>query len=320
VVNPDLNFETPQHWVRLHEGRNCDPPTDSVALEHWIHLQYVPTRQDADIDEAIDRLLKRHVGLNARWLAVDGESTIGKSEAITAILLRRAMAHPDRWYQRGDTGALHVPYVYVVATSPSTLDLLRDICEFLGLPTEGKEHEVLKRLKKNLSRLGTILIVVDEAQMFRRKSAGASTVTDNLRNVLHLSVPFVFVGVDLGASALLRDWGVNNDTARQLRRRHDLVPLQRLTGPTGVAQIKEFVTAFGRQMLRVKGLRATGLSDPIILTELAIRSEGRPGTMLETLKNAAVLAIHADGDISTQHLNASLPPEPSVPCLREMAL
>ncbi len=320
MVNQDLNFETPQHWVRLHEGRTCDPPKDSVALERWIHFQYVPTRQDAAIEEAIDRLLKRHVALNARWLAVDGESTIGKSEAITAILLRRAMAQPDRWYQRADTGALHVPYVYVVATSPSTLDLLRDICEFLGLPTEGKEHEVLKRLKKNLPRLGTRLIVVDEGQMFRRKSAGASTVTDNLRNLLHLSVPFVFVGVDLGASALLRDWGVNNDTARQLRRRHDMVSLQRLTGPQGVAQIKELVTAFGRRMRRVEGLRTTGLNDSTILAELAIRSEGRPGTMLETLKNAAVLAIHADGDISAQRLDASLPPVPPVPCLREMAL
>lgn len=309
MVTPRLDFEAPEHWASLHAERTGAPPSDLIALESWIHCQYVPTQQHIGLERGIDRLLARHVGRNARWLAVSGESTIGKSEAITAILLRRAMTHSRPWYQRGPGGALCVPYVYVVATSPSTLDLLKDICEFLGLPTEGKEHDLLKRLRTNLIRLDTRLIVVDEAQMFRRKSSGASTVTDNLRNLLHLPVPFVFVGVDLPASALLRDWGINNDTVRQLRRRHDFVSMQRLTGTSGVAQIKDFVTAFGRRMLRIDGVKVSGLSDPASLAELAIRSEGRPGTMLETLKNAAVLAVRGDGDLTAQRIDESLPPQ-----------
>lgn len=306
VTEQDLDFETPQHWPSLHEWRACAPPTDASALKRWIHFQYFPTQQDQRISLQIDRLLDRHVALNARWLAVSGESTIGKSEAITAILLRRAMTQAQTWYERDDEGALHVPYVYVVATSPSTLDLLGGICEFVGLPSEGKEHDLLKRLRKNLPRLGTILIVVDEAQMFRRKSSGASTVTDNLRNVLHLPVPFVFVGVELDNSALLRDWGVNNDTVRQLRRRHDMVAVQRLVGSSGVAEIKALVTAFGKRMRRIDGLGVTVLEDTKVLAQLAVATEGRPGSMLEALKSATVLAVNDGLDLGAEHVLQSL--------------
>lgn len=312
MVSPDVDFGNPLAWPDIHAQHTGPPPVDPSALAAWIHLQYVPTRQDADLEEAVDALVRRHVGRNRRWLAVDGEATIGKSDAVTAVLLRRAMTGKRTWYRRTDTGSLYVPYVYVVATSPSTADLLRDVCAFLGLPTEGKEHDLLKRLRDNLPRLGTIVIVVDEAQMLRRKSAGASTVTDNLRNVVHLPVPFVFVGVDLGASALLRDWGANNDTVRQLRRRHDMLALKRLVGPSGVEQINTFVTAFGRRMSVIENFGLSGLAHPAMLAELAIRSEGRPGAMLEILKSAAVCAIHGDGDLSADRIDECLP-EPAEP-------
>lgn len=310
-----IGFDDPHDWATVHRRRTGTPPNDQAALEHWIHTQYVPTQHERDLDQALDRLLSMHVGLTKRWLAVDGEATIGKSHTVTALCLRRAMQHPLAWYERTASGFLHVPYIYVEATSSSTRGLLRSVAEFCGIPGTGSEEDLLRRLKSTLPLLGTVAVIVDEAQMFRRKSAGASTVTDNLRSILKLPVAFVFVGINLGDSALLRDWGINNDTVRQLRRRHDMVPLTRLSGPSGVTEILRIVRAFGKRLLDIDGVSLTGLHDAEVLRQLAICGEGRPGTMLETLKHAAVLAVQADGDVSAERITECLPEPPESPVL-----
>src|SRR5580765_6561515 len=107
------NFANPEVWPEVHAARLAEPPIDPLALARWIHLQTVTTGHMRALDEALARLRLRHLGHTERWLAVSGESDLGKSQAITTLMLREAMSSPEPWFARRRDGSLHVPFVYV---------------------------------------------------------------------------------------------------------------------------------------------------------------------------------------------------------------
>ena len=302
------NFRDPRWWPRIHAATHAAPPEDPKALALWIHLLTVPTPHMQALKAAQAQLRLRHVGFTERWLAVSGESDLGKSRAITAIMLREAMASEEPWMNRRSDGSLHVPFVYIeVDRGEEAPGLMSAIAKFCGIPNSGNGRDLLDRLSEALPRVGTRLIVIDDARMLRRSSASASRLTDGLRTLLRLPVPILYIGIDLPASALLWDPGRNNDTVQQLVRRHDALHLNRLNGPEGVATVNSIVAAFARRLRQIPNFTAPGLTDRPLLSDLAMRSQGRPGTLFITLKFAAAGAALGDRILSAERIAAELP-------------
>lgn len=157
-------------------------------------------------------------------------------------------------------------------------------------------------LSAALPQLGTRLIVVDDAQMFRRRSENASRVTDGLRVALHLPVPFAFVGIDLHSSALLYRSTRNNDTARQLERRHlpvVLAPLDR----SETRPVMRLIADYKKRISQIPDLDTTAaFSDLTALAHVVGACEGRPGSLLSALKRATAEAIATNGGTLTTGL------------------
>ncbi|HTW16165.1 MAG TPA: AAA family ATPase [Nocardioides sp.] len=254
---------------------------------------------------AIDRLLRQHTGTNRRWLAIEGPSLLGKSSAITAVLLDRAMAHPQ-WRTQSPEGRQQTPYIYLASqTNQTSKAYLVAIARACGLPADGDEHRLHNRLSELLLAHGVELIVVDDGHFCRRISDQASRLSDGLRALLDLPVPIVVVGIDLSRSAWLRDPGRNNDSAQQLRRRANrlvLLPLHRDRGPKPA----DLFAALLRHLQRIEGFHAPGLN-PETMFWLTTRLEGLTGSMLEAVKTAAVEAIWDNGRALTKdHLYAAV--------------
>ncbi len=299
-----LRFTRPRDWPAIHQSRTTPPPADPGDIVTWIHCQAAPTGQFAAISKALDGVLRSHCGTNERWLAISGEPHLGKTHAITSLLLRRAMNDKRGWFSRGKSGHLHVPYVYVTAAPDGQArGLLASIAEFCGIPSAGqKEQDLLALLDRLLPTLGTKAVVVDDANNYRRASANASRLTDGLRNVIHLPVPLVFVGVDLHRSALLLDPGRNNDTVQQLARRNTMLRLFALRGVGDEGEAKRFIVGMAKRLRLIDSLDLRGLQDAAALARLLALCEGRPGSVLETLQNAAVAAVTEDSVLSGDRL------------------
>lgn len=300
-----LSFTDHDGWHDIHRLRNGRPPEDPSALFAWIHTQHISTPYEFQVDAAFDKVIRQHAGTNECWLAVSGPSHLGKSAAVTQVLLNRSRARELKWRERTGDGYLRTPYVYVEATSTQEArGLLASIARACGIPDTGSEKDLHQILSHLLVAIGTILIVVDDAQMYRRVSDSASRLVDGLRHLLHLPVPFVFVGIQMERSALLRDPGRNNDTVQQLQRRHfelRLTPLRRGQGQQAV----DLVGRFARRMKAVPDLRVDCLLEPRLIRDLTLALEGRPGSILNTLKRATIEAI-ADNDsvLTEDHVRA----------------
>jgi hypothetical protein len=296
-----LSFADPDHWQAIHNLRTMTPPTTSVDLYSWIHAQHVATHYEAQIEGALDKVMRQHTGTNECWLAISGPSHLGKSTAITQVLLARAMKDAHLWRQRNHDSFLQTPYVYVEAASKQEArGLLAAIARVCSLPDAGSEKDLHQMLSHVLPSLGVRLIVVDDAQMYRRVSDNASRLTDGIRNLLHLPVPLVFVGIDLESSALLRDPGRNNDTVLQLQRRRIQINLSPLrAGEERVAF--EAITRLDRRMRHVPGLKPQYL-DHHLLRDLLLHLDGRLGSILNTLKRACVEAIANNKGVVTPDL------------------
>ena len=303
-------FDHPAEWPALHRARTGPPPADPAALPQWIHLQHVPTQHGKALTGALDKVMRRHVGPTERWLGVSGEAHLGKTQTITAALLDLAMRSDVGWQQRRRSGYAYIPCVYVCAQpNHHVKGLLGAVATFCGIPwrTSDSEQALHERLTEVLPELGTRVIAVDDAQFYRRVSPTVSRTTDSLRNLLRLPAPIVFVGINLEGSALLWDPGMNNDTVRQLRRRHDFLPVGRLAGPSGVSEVRRMLAHFGRRMREIPDMTTPGLDDGKVVSALATCCEGRPGTILETLKHAATVAAGTDRVLSADVIREALP-------------
>lgn len=288
----NFTYEDLDRWPELHTFRSAPPPADDDSLYAWIHALHVAGPHEAAISSGVQRVMRHHTGNNECWLGISGPSHLGKTQATTGVLLGLAMAEPERWRTRTKNGGLHTPYLYIEAGSnQEARGLLASIARACALPDDGSEKDLHRMLSSMLPELGVRLVVVDDAQMFRRRSDKASRVTDGLRVVLHLPVPFVFVGVDLHASALLYRSTRNNDTALQLERRHLPLPLH----PLRQNEPKTAVRLIGQYKARISRIPdldlGNGLSDPTVLSFAVAACEGRPGSLLSALKRATVEAI-----------------------------
>lgn len=299
-----LSFEDPSHWRDIDALRRQPPPTNQGELANWIHYQSVGTPHSAEIKRRIDWLRSQHGGGSQPWVAISGEAHLGKTNAITRVLLENALKAELSWMAYQDNDFQYLPYVFVTAgPQGEALALMRSIAHFCGLPSTGKNTQDLHRtLSTVLPSLGTEVVVIDDAHFLRRVGASASRVTDGLRNLLHLPVAFVFVGVDLHRSALLRDPGRNNDSVRQLQRRAHGVVLSPLDRPQDATALKRAISTLAARLSEVKELGLDGIHDPVSLRALVQAYDYRPGSILEALKRSAVEALSDDGVISAERL------------------
>lgn len=304
-VSHAFRFTDHGSWRAIHRLRTAAPPEqDGPEMEAWIHTLHVPV-YESQIATAVDRLVRQHTGTNRRWLAIDGPSHLGKSSAITALLLARAMAHPH-WRTRSPEGRLQTPFIYLASqTNQTSKAYLVAMARACGLPADGDEPRLHYRLSELLPVHGVQLIVIDDGHFCRRTSDHASRLSDGLRALLDLPVPIAVVGIDMDRSAWLRDPGRNNDSAQQLRRRANrlvLRPLRRDSGPRPAA----LLAALLRNLLRIDGFQAPGLNAQTMFW-LTTRLDGSTGSILEAVKSAAVEAISDNGRVLTKdHLHAAV--------------
>lgn len=291
-----FRFTDHDSWGHIHRMRTQPPPTDA-GLETWIHSLHVEV-YEPQIAAEVDQLIRQHTGTNRRWLTIEGPSHLGKSSAVTSLLLERAMAH-THWRTRNNQGRLQTPYLYLASqTNQTSKAYLVAIAQACGLPADGDEPRLHYRLSELLVAHGVRLIVIDDGHFCRRTSDHASRLSDGLRALLDLPVPIVVVGIDMDRSAWLRDPGRNNDSAQQLRRRANrlvLKPLQRGEGPHPT----DLFAALVRQLRRIDGFQAPGLT-PESMFWLTARLEGSTGSILEAVKSAAIEAIYDNNRVLTQ--------------------
>ena len=298
-----FSYSQVDQWREFHAFRNGPPPSGDDHLYAWIHALHVSGPFEAKIGAGFDRVQRQHTGSNEAWLGISGPAHLGKTRAVTNVLMTRALAEPDRWRTRSKGGGLHTPYLYVEAASnQEARGLLASIARGCGLPDQGSEKDLHGMLTAVLPQLGTRLIVVDDAQMFRRRSENASRVTDGLRVALHLPVPFVFVGIDLHSSALLYRSTRNNDTARQLERRH--IPLVlRALDRSETRPAMRLIAEYKKKVIQIAGLDATAaFSDLAALAHVVGACEGRPGSLLSALKRATTEALATNAGTLTADL------------------
>ncbi len=160
-------------WPRLRRRDVADPAPcgvdgDLAALVRWVRsIGPIESSDIHGIECAMHELLDHNwhtVNGGRRWLAVDGPSMVGKTQAVTAAMLR---VHDDLQKTPHHLGAgihaEHIPGVFVGDAGSSWPTLLRSIAEFAGIPlaATASAPEILRRLRTVLPRLGTQFIVVD---------------------------------------------------------------------------------------------------------------------------------------------------------------
>jgi AAA domain len=314
VVNLDLYSMTdPSVYRDLLRTRHKPPPVAATPewveeTKLWIHLQYIPTPATEIFGSKVSRVQMLSGGQKRQWLALSGPATAGKTELLSNFLLDLAESTGIPWRTRvGDY--THVPGVYVKASGKQQgAGLLKSICRFCGIDESGHEDDLVARLMHLLPRLGTKVVLVDDAHNYRRVSDIATSLTDSLRNVITLPVTFVFSGVALHDSALLRQTQQrHHESTEQLRSRCTSMTLEPIIVPRDNVAYRHLVTAFGGRIRTIPGMRASGLSEPKMLLRLAQRCAGRPGAILGCLKDAAVLALYEDLDLSATMIEAALP-------------
>ena len=278
-------------------------PTDTGAVISWItKLSPIETSDIHNIEQAmraqIDRNQSRLPG-SRQILTIDGDAALGKTVSVITAMLR---IHDDL-LQSPPTPLPHAtidhyPVVYLSDVGASFPTLLKRIATFTSYTCYRKAtaDDLLHSLPTFLSRIGTQLIVIDDAHMLRRVGASRD-LTDNLKRLVDaLPASFVFVGAGLKKSSLYRS-AENTDeysAAEQLKRRIKEVTLTPLG--TSAASNKAWLRRIDRitnEISAIDGYDWQVLRDPDFLRELHHASAGSTGIAYELIKETLCRALRA---------------------------
>ena len=318
-------------WAEIQRLRSRRQPfsseDDPAEVAAWIRATYLVTSRDAAFKTKVEDVLMRSGGTQRHALMVDGPAETGKTEMVLAYAIARSGISPTGTLPDRRGGYRHLRTVFVEADpNQQGAGLMRSICGFLGVPSGSNEGEMRKDLKELLPRHGTEIIVVDDAHMLRRVSDKATKLTDSLRSALRLPAMFIFVGAGLDQSALLRmaprptavapgtdrppSLGYESTDQIRLRKSDFTVAPSRL--PDDMEYVRGLAVGFARAMrvglpsMQFSSLRARG-----VLPALVTHANGHQGKMLETLKDATVMAYNSGADdVCTEVMSRALD-EPS---------
>ncbi|RYB89311.1 hypothetical protein EUA06_15080 [Nocardioides glacieisoli] len=307
-----VNIEDRGAWHELDVLSSRREPfavnDDPSHVAQWIHSVYIVTQRDADLLRAIQTTLRRNGATKRHWLAVDGAANTGKSE----MLLRFAIG-----FQRDTDPApcddfVRLPIIYVQADSGQQgAGLLRAIAEFAGVPSLGNEDQLRRRLARVLPRLGTVIVIVDDAHMLRRASDRATRLSDSLRATLRLPVTFIFAGAGMHGSALLRIGGPEGyESTDQLRSRHTMLKFE----PLRLPRDKDFLRRLLGDYLKTLGallphLQTPFRSDNAALTKLIDLTGGKIGAVMGVLKDGTIEAYRSGTPLTSELLLTLASPE-----------
>jgi len=302
-------------WVRLQELRSMPLPLanshDPQVASDWVRSLHVPTQRDEALAEAIEATM---LASDRRWLAVDGVSNLGKTDIVVNFALRRSGIRNGQ-VPRPDTGYLHLPSVFAEADpSVGGAGLLEAMCGFAGILPARSEDKTRRKLAELLPKMGTDLVIVDDAHMLRRQNPRSTRLTDSFRSALRLPVTFVCVGAGLETSALLRTGnGSGYESADQLRTRCNWYPLAPLRLTEGGQLLGSDNAEFKQMMRRYAGKGAEGipsmtfsaLKEEATMKELVRRAKGKHGLIFSAVKDATCFALLGGHDLSKSALEGA---------------
>jgi hypothetical protein len=307
------------HWAYLYRQRQPRDPfpvsTGPDVLAEWVRAIYIPTPGDRMLKVGLDKAIKRSMGTDRFWVALDGPAHIGKSELALKLAIERAGWTPGHTKEERRHGYLQVPTVYVEAGSAQQgAGLYASICHALGEPSTGGEQVSSARLLELLPAHGTTAVIVDDAHFYRRSSR-AERLTHSLRATLRLPVTFIYVGAGLRNSALLkRSPHGDDESTEQMRRRCVDVPISPLVLPADGRRLNVMLSNYMKRISsHLPGFEFPGFTNATV-KELHHRLEGHPGGILAALKEATVRAVE-DGErqLTTDGLIGELPAGPGDP-------
>lgn len=307
TLGPPPVLQDRADWPRLRRQDSTESPPCSIhgessVLARWIRsIGPVESSDIQGIETDMLALLEHNASMingGRGWLAVNGPSLVGKTQSVTAAMLRvhdrllRDPPAPDTRYR-----ADHVPVIFVSDAGASWPTLLRSIAEFAGVPIarSAPGTETLRQLRTVLPRLGTRMIIIDDAHMLRRVGK-ARDLTDNLKLTIDaLPASFVFSGAGLDRSALLKRSDHSEDeysAAVQLAgrmRRRDLIAFDHRNDAHLRAWHRRIDTLITRLEL-IDGFDSSELRGQTFAGNLFHLAGGLTGLSFELLKDTAITA------------------------------
>lgn len=286
--------------------------TDADAVISWItRLGPIETSEIHSIETAMRAQIERNKSRlpgSRQILAIDGDAALGKTISVITAMLRiyddLLASVPEPAPQL--TIDYH-PVVYLSDVGGSFTTLVKRIATFTSYETYKNvtADDLLHNLPAYLGRIGTQLIVIDDAHMLRRVGASRGLTDDLKRLIDALPVSFVFVGAGLKKSSLYKSSATADEysAAEQLKRRIREITLEPLA--TTPSQHKVWLGRISRlstEIETIDGYDWTVLRDRDFLRELHHASEGSTGVAFELIKDALTRALRAQRTPSIQDL------------------
>ncbi|WP_165610280.1 TniB family NTP-binding protein [Nocardia salmonicida] len=314
-------LQTRREWSRIPRTVTAiEPPSaldgDPKALATWIYgLGPIETSDIRQLEQGMWELLQANGSAPSgerEWLGIDGPSLAGKTYAAVVAMLR---IH-DRLIQsapKREHGGIAecIPVIYVADQRAQYLSLLKAIARFADLPVARNVHadDLLDQLRNVLPRLGTRLIVVDDAHKLRRVGA-ARDLTDCLKTVVDaLPVTFVFIGAGLRQSALLKRTDRSEDeysAAHQLELRAEYIGLGAFD-ETDDDQLRVWRGRIHQmicQFERIDGFDGTAARSKDFAANLFHFAEGLTGRSYKLLRKSTLAAVKDNRSPTTDDLIA----------------
>lgn len=289
---------------RVRPFHEKDPLSEKLA---WLSALHIPTEIDRSLDHSIRRTIGQTHGNERATLVVDGPGHLGKSWSVLNWAIRNSGVGAGGVPARRD-GYRSVRVGFIEAESGTKVPgLMASMCAFAGLVDTGNERRLRSRLDEHLPRLGTSVVIVDDAHMLKRKSRQATEVVDGLRAMLRLRTTFVFVMTDTRYAALshmVDDDMVSDASDAQIRARRLDLRLRPWRFPEDQHACRDAIKHFvGRARSVFPELSASGLKDRGTLNALVERSGGKPGQLFSALKSATGDALcSGSNDLSSDSI------------------
>jgi hypothetical protein len=293
IVSPHNRFADAAKNPALHAKMNL------------LRQKYIKSPRDTALEEAFRFLTERVASfmpnlamdddsaddVEGRAVAVLGQSGAGKSTALGRILA----SHP----LLPDYGKPTCPVIGLTAPAPCTLKTLgRAILACLGYPiiADRKEHEIWEELHKRLTKMGTLIIFIDEMQnaTTNAKKDEAGRIRDTLKSLLNSKTHPVCLML-AGLPEL--KYFLEADT--QLRRRTRFVELKSLN-ESDIAPVK------GTIAVLAKAADLTANFEGDLAARLIAAALGEFGTAIEMTLEAIEHALSSGQLILTRENYAAM--------------
>ncbi len=277
----------------------------ALNAERLEFINRMPFLETPDVRRIREGLTKRrrlnagHSGASTA-LAITGRPGLGKTQGTLRILYEAyhdAHLPGNSW---AEPGYEHIPVIYVCLSGATTPKQLKaGILNYMGRPVASSEREA--QLDSAMSTLlygcGTQILCLDEVHHLGSNSTGRDVA--NAIKVLTetTATTFVYIGVNLEDSALLR---AGSETTRQLRTRTESITIEPFSiGKPADEVILEGVIAEFEVDLPLLRHKPGTLADNHT-HYLWQRSEGRFRSLSELLRLAAIEAIDTGAERITK--------------------